>query len=242
MTGQSALILGGTGAVGKELLKELLASPDVVRVGEYGRRVTPLDQIGAGKDKLEQKTIDFEKLEESGLKEGKWDAVYIALGTSKSAAGGAAAFEKIDREYVVNAARAAKTDDPNHAQRVLYVSTYGADSKSSFLYTRSKGLTEEGLASLGYSDTIIFRPGGLRANREKVRPAEKVFGALTGVLNHITPSFEIRVETLAKSMRMAGILGSSALPAVADATKEGKGDTQFTLISNRGAIGLAKTG
>ena len=38
MTGQSALVFGATGAVGKEILKELLASPDVVRVGEYGRR------------------------------------------------------------------------------------------------------------------------------------------------------------------------------------------------------------
>ena len=140
MTGQSALVFGATGAVGKEILKELLASPDVVRVGEYGRRsvtcsrpllllivcilrVTPLDNIGVGKDKLEQKTIDFKKLEESGLKEGKWDVVYVAcvavlihflqpaqayavfpelrrLGTSKSAAGSAAAFEKIDREFV----------------------------------------------------------------------------------------------------------------------------------------------
>ena len=66
-------------------------------------------------------------------------------------------FTRIDSSrYVVNAARAAKTDDPNHAQRVLYVSvselsrrqqfevttflsaeqTYGADPKSSFLYTR----------------------------------------------------------------------------------------------------------
>ena len=66
-------------------------------------------------------------------------------------------FTRIDlSRYVVNAARAAKTGDPNHAQRVLYVSvsdlslrqqfesitflpaeqTYGADPKSSFLYTR----------------------------------------------------------------------------------------------------------
>jgi len=35
---ESALIIGATGAVGRHLLKELLASPDVVRVGEYGRR------------------------------------------------------------------------------------------------------------------------------------------------------------------------------------------------------------
>jgi hypothetical protein len=41
--------------------------------------VTPLDSIVTGKEKLEQKTINFEKLEESGLKDGKWDTVYITL-------------------------------------------------------------------------------------------------------------------------------------------------------------------
>lgn len=118
MSGKSALVLGATGAVGKHVLKELLSSPHFTRVGEYGRRVTPIDEITTGKEKLEQKTIDFEKLEESGLKAGKWDVVFITyvhsfylglagfirgvyrLGTTRAAAGSAAAFEKIDRESV----------------------------------------------------------------------------------------------------------------------------------------------
>jgi oxidoreductase len=58
-------------------LKELLSSPHFTRVGEYGRRVTPLEQITSGKEKLEQKTIDFEKLEDAGLKDGRWDVVFI---------------------------------------------------------------------------------------------------------------------------------------------------------------------
>jgi oxidoreductase len=99
MTNQSALIIGATGATGKKLLNELLSSPHFTRVGEYGRRwvcipftlpvtyhgemefaccrVTPEDQLGPGKAKLEQKVIDFERLEASGLKDGKWDVVYI---------------------------------------------------------------------------------------------------------------------------------------------------------------------
>jgi len=46
-------------------------------VGEYGRRLTPAEHIINGKDKLEQKVIDFEKLQESDLKQGKWDVVFI---------------------------------------------------------------------------------------------------------------------------------------------------------------------
>lgn len=116
---KSALIIGATGATGKHLLKELLASNDFSRVGEYGRRVTPADQLGGASSKLEQKVIDFEKIEEAGLKDGKWDVVFITyvvrfksalwpaehrrktrLGTTRAAAGSAEAFERIDREYV----------------------------------------------------------------------------------------------------------------------------------------------
>ena len=77
MSGKSALIIGATGAVGKNLLRELVASSEFTRVGEYGRRVTPKDKLGEGSSKLEQKTIDFEKLEEAGLKDGKWDVVFV---------------------------------------------------------------------------------------------------------------------------------------------------------------------
>lgn len=81
MSGKSALLIGATGAVGKHVLRELVQSPEYTRVGEYGRRVTPLEQLSslpnANVGKLEQKTIDFEKLDEIGLKNGKWDVVLI---------------------------------------------------------------------------------------------------------------------------------------------------------------------
>lgn len=59
------------------LLRELLASPQFTKVGEYGRSVTSANNITAGKDKLEQKVINFDKLEEAGLQDGRWDIVYI---------------------------------------------------------------------------------------------------------------------------------------------------------------------
>lgn len=77
MSGKSALLIGATGAVGKHVLRELIASKEYTRVGEYGRRVTSKDQLGEGSSKLEQKTLDFEKLEDAGLKDGKWDVVFI---------------------------------------------------------------------------------------------------------------------------------------------------------------------
>lgn len=127
------------------------------------------------------------------------------------------------------------------------------------LYLRSKGLTELALADLGYADTISFRPGFLAgAERPKPRMTETFYGCttfplrmlyqklinrhrfLTGIASHISDSVQIPVTTLAKSIRIAGQVGSGALPAAAKATKEGN-DTPFTVIDNKGIIALAKT-
>ncbi|KAF7309491.1 hypothetical protein MIND_00319900 [Mycena indigotica] len=231
----SALLLGATGQVGSCILKELLASPYFSKVGEFGRKTTDPDKLAVGKEKLEQRTIDFENLDTSGLKDGKWDVVFIALGTTAKAAGSAAAFEKIDREYVINAARAAQGDYP---QRLIYVSSAGANSKSSFLYPRSKGLTENGLAKLGYDEVIVFRPALLAGvNRPDSRPAERIASVFTSVLSHISSSVEININTLAKSILKAGYLNK--LPPVARATQSGSDGAKFTLVDNAGALALA---
>ena len=74
----SASIIGATGATGKHLLRELLQSEIFTRVGEFGRRVTPKDDLPRV-EKLEQHVIDFENLEASAgeLKNGKWDVIFV---------------------------------------------------------------------------------------------------------------------------------------------------------------------
>ena len=85
-------------------------------------------------------------------------------------------FIKIDHDYVLAAAEAARVESkvqklvycsvrsspPLHYMSLSYVLQSGGASSSSYMpYLKSKGLTEEGLVSLGYSDTVIFRPGML---------------------------------------------------------------------------------
>ncbi|KAG2057522.1 hypothetical protein BDR06DRAFT_951704 [Suillus hirtellus] len=237
----TALILGATGATGRLLLRELLANNQWSKVGEYGRRVTPEADLPQNRGKLEQKTINFENLEAAGLKDGRWDVVFVTLGTTRAIAGSAEMFEKIDREYVVNACKAAKTDDPEHQQRVVYLSSGGANPSSYFLYPRSKGLTELGIARLGYADTIVFRPGLLKgAQRANKRLPEILAGYVTGAASHFMSSVEIHVPVLAKAIMKAGILGSSGLRPAVGATKAGQEDAWFTLIDNKGALVLGQ--
>ena len=77
VVGLTALVLGGTGATGKHLLKEVLASDRFSKVSEYGRSLTPESSLSSSKDKLEQKTIDYANLELASWKKGSWDVVFI---------------------------------------------------------------------------------------------------------------------------------------------------------------------
>ncbi|KAL0057898.1 hypothetical protein AAF712_015447 [Marasmius tenuissimus] len=258
---KTALIVGATGQTGGHLLKELLASPHFNRVYEYGRRLTNVESLTEGKEKLEQKKIDFDKLEEDGsLKGGNWDVVFITLGTSRANAGSAEAFEKIDRDSVAPGEEMPlpsqnslnRPDTYFERQRklnpairrvlnALFIAPGGANMNSHFLYPRSKGLTEHGLALLGYSDTIIFRPGLLvGTERPQHRMVESAFGVVTGFLSYFSSSFEIKVATLGKAMANTGFLGTGKLPPQAQATEFGKEGAKFTLIGNSGALELAK--
>ncbi|KAF8512119.1 hypothetical protein JB92DRAFT_3083394 [Gautieria morchelliformis] len=239
VVGQSALILGATGSVGRNILKEVLDSPRFSRVGEFGRRTTALDTDGLNnKGKLIQKVIDYEKPAEAGFKDEKWDVVFVAMGTTRTKTGSLENFIKVDQDYVVEAARAAKQAD--HKQRLIYVSSGGASLNSWFPYMKSKAQTEDRLASLGYSDTIVFRPAKFLGKDQ----AEWAFAPLSRVTDRIAIDIAMQVKVLAKSIRIAAELGSSALPPSAEATviRGSDGASKFTLVQNKGCLRMSETG
>ena len=56
---------------------------------------------------------------------------------------------------------------------ICFVQVGAANPKASYFYLRSKGLTEQALAELGYKDTVVFRPAVLSGtNRPQFRFAE----------------------------------------------------------------------
>lgn len=131
MSSHRMLILGGTGEVGRQTVLSALADSRVGRVLSFGRREPPVPADAPGRDKLEHHQIDFDALlaeinggqqgtEAKKLSGSDADSVVIALGTTRGNAGSAEAFERIDREYVLAAAKAARV--PTKEQTVLYVS------------------------------------------------------------------------------------------------------------------------
>jgi uncharacterized protein YbjT (DUF2867 family) len=111
--------------------------------------------------------VDFERLDEFVLPAA--DDAFCCLGTTRRAAGSAAAFRRVDLDYVVAFARLAKRSG---ALRFLLVSSLGASSRSPLLYTRTKGECEAAIEAIGFTTVVIVRPSFLVGARAQARLSE----------------------------------------------------------------------
>lgn len=161
-----ALVLGATGAIGKDLVGQLCADGRFDRVDIFVRRDVP-----APSDKVVVHKVDFDNPSQwSHLLSG--DVLFSTLGTTLRAAGGQEAQWKVDYTYQLEAARAARS---NGVPTYVLVSSVGADPGSKFFYTRMKGALDEAVAQLGFGGCFILRPPSL------VRKGSDRFGEKAGV-------------------------------------------------------------
>jgi oxidoreductase len=184
--GRRAVLLGGTGATGSKVLAELLRREEWSSVVSLGRRVV-YDSDETRPLKLREMIVDYEYLEASSV--GAWsntDVVFDCLGTTRSAAGSAAKFVRIERDYTASAARLAKAAGVKHFS---VISAQGSNPQiwvpseliHPLLYMRTLGEKEDAVRRQGFERSSIFRPGML--DREKGdRWAEKVIHAIIGGL------------------------------------------------------------
>ena len=164
MANKTALVIGATGLVGEETLKQLLNSAQYSKVIGLTRR--PLDIKHA---KLENPVVDFDK--PGQYSSIKADDVYCAMGTTIGKAGSQAAFRRVDFEIPLLVAKLALD---NGAAKFILVSSMGADAKSMVFYSRTKGELEQALAQLKYKAVLIFRPSILLGNRKEYRAGEAI--------------------------------------------------------------------
>jgi len=176
MTNRTALVAGATGLVGNLLLKRLLASPDYARVVVVTRR-----SLGLTHPKLTEMVVEFKALDALFANPAiRVDDAFCALGTTIKKAGSQPAFRRVDFDYVVNFAKAAKAAGAAH---FLLVSAIGSSARSSIFYSRVKGEAEEAVSALGFEATHIFQPGLIMGPRAERRPAEAAMMAATPLLN-----------------------------------------------------------
>lgn len=157
----TVLLAGGTGLVGSRVADRLRRRPGIELVSLVRSARAPGDR-----------QIDFEALVAAPfetLGQGRINVGISCLGTTIRAAGSQSAFRRVDHDYVVALAQAARQAG---ARQFIVVSSVGAGGGS--FYLRVKGEMEAGLRGLGFDRLDIIRPGLLIGDRAERRPVEQL--------------------------------------------------------------------
>lgn len=134
------------------------------------------------------------------------DAAICCLGTTIRIAGSQQAFAAVDRDAVIDFAKAAKAAGARH---FLAITSVGSDANARAFYLRTKGEAEAGVKALGFERVDIFRPGLLRGDRTgQFRPGEGLFTAISPFTDLLTPAVfdkyrSIAAADVAKAMASA---------------------------------------
>lgn len=202
-----ALILGATGATGKDLTEQLLTDSDFSEVHIFVRR--PLE---INNSKLRIHVVDFNNPKE-WKNEVKGDVAFSCLGTTLKAAGSKENQYKIDVDYQYNFAKSAKE---NGVKNFILVSAFGANPKSSIFYNKMKGELEQKIENLHFQAATFFKPGMLeRKNTD--RKAETIslkilsFANAVGLFKNHQP---LATSDLAKAMIKASKMNTENLKKI----------------------------
>ena len=162
---RTALIVGGSGLVGRFCLQALLEDPAYGSVISLARRELPIP----ANPKRVQKVLPFETL--AALDLPPMDDVFCALGTTIRKAGSQQAFRCVDYDLPLAVADHALKFG---ARQFVLVSSIGADARSKNFYLRTKGELEDMLRRLPFKALHIFRPSFLIGKREESRLGESI--------------------------------------------------------------------
>lgn len=160
-----AMVIGASGLVGGELVKQLLQDNTFSVIKLFLRN--PLD---FNHPKLEQYIIDFSAIEKYS-DSIKGDVVFCCIGTTIKTAGSKENFIKVDYTYAVNFAHVAKR---NGVEKFILVSSMGADKNSSNFYLKVKGDVEADIARLKFNNLVVVRPSMLLGDRKEFRLGELI--------------------------------------------------------------------
>lgn len=210
---KTALLLGATGLVGDQVLRQLLLDDRFEKIKVFTRRPTGYQNPA----KLEEHLVDFDQPTQwHGQLQG--DVLFSALGTTRQAAGGKDAQYKIDYTYQLQAAEAAAR---HGVPTYVLVSSAGAAADAFFFYPRMKGELERDVQKLPFERIRIMQPGVLAGHRQKARAGESIAVVTADLLARVPglhPYRPVHGRVVARAMINAAL---DATPGVQTDTLEG---------------------
>ena len=179
-----AILLGATGAVGRDLVRQLLQDDRFTELYLLVRRIPE----GLSFPKLRIELLDFDQPDQwPDLPEA--DVLFSSLGTTLRDAGSQAAQYRVDYGYQYEVARRAAARGVPH---YILVSAWGAKPKARSFYSRMKGELEEAVQALPFRrisilrPPLLLRPGSTRGGERLAAAVLRGLGAL-GLLRAFRP-------------------------------------------------------
>jgi uncharacterized protein YbjT (DUF2867 family) len=177
----TAVVLGATGFVGREVVRQLCVRgtktyahvrPDSSRLDEWR---TTFKEMGAD---LDATSWDAPAMA-ARFRELAPAQIYICIGTTRSKAKSDQVqgdiYEAIDLGLTKLAVEAARASE--QTPRIVYLSSVGADANARSAYMRARGKAEEVVKTSGLP-WAIARPSLIVGDREDGRRAEKTAGVV----------------------------------------------------------------
>jgi uncharacterized protein YbjT (DUF2867 family) len=174
--GAKVVVVGGSGLVGNQLLKQLLIDERVDQVISLGRKELPMKN-----EKLQQIIVNFDRLLEIPIKP-KADVLFCCVGTTIRTAGSKENFRKVDYEIPHSLAQLAVNQD---IDVLVVISSLGADAQSSNFYLRTKGEMEKIVQSYPIERTAFVQPSLLLGKRNEYRFGERIASAIMKMFSFV---------------------------------------------------------
>ena len=193
---KTALVFGSTGLVGGHLLDQLIKNENYNKIKLFVRSEIIINDL-----KVEIVKTDFNNMEKH-KEEMTGDHCYFCIGTTKQNSPDKDEYRRVELDLPKQIAQITKSNSVNS---FVFVSSGYADPNSSGDYLKFKGLVEEELKRLNFSNLGILRPSFLMGKRKEKRLGEKIgiliFSLLSpllfGPLKKMRP---INSERVAKAM------------------------------------------
>jgi len=193
---KTALVFGSSGLIGGHLIYQLIKNDNYNKIKLFVRSEISIDE-----PKIEIIKTDFNNLE-NHKEDIKGDDCFFCIGTTKQNSPDKNEYQRVELEIPKQIAQIARTNSVNS---FIFVSSIYASPQSLGDYVKFKGLVEEELKKLNFSNLGILRPSFLIGDRKENRVGEKI-GILTfkvlsplliGPLKKMKP---INSETVSKAM------------------------------------------
>jgi nucleoside-diphosphate-sugar epimerase len=193
---KTAIILGSSGLTGSFILEKLIKDNQYVKIILLNRK-----KSGIENSKIEEIITDFKN--EFNLDSiEKIESIFSCLGTTRKKTPDLNQYRAIEIEIPF---KIATIGLQKGLKTMHFISSVGADSKSSNFYLKIKGEAEEKLAALKISNFNIYRPSLLIGPRKENRLVEKIFAFIMPlfdplIFGKLSKYKTMQIENLSRSM------------------------------------------